>query len=120
MWIVHRILRTGYAVAAQTGVFSTSAGQAAYEFLYERFKLSMEGGSIADLGKHIVQRSLVIDVGANIGIYTNVFKNSLGNTGKVIAIEADPTNAASLRRRHLRRLSLWAHAQAADCGDVMR
>ena len=99
MWIVHRVLRSGYAIASKTGVFSTSAGQATYEFLYERFKLSMEGETIRNLRNYIKEDSLVIDVGANIGIYTNVFKKSVGNSGKVVAIEADPTNASSLRRR---------------------
>jgi FkbM family methyltransferase len=99
MWFPHRVFRSGYAVLSRAGVFSTAIGQAMYKFLYENFKLAAEGGTIADLSDYIRHDSLVIDVGANIGIYTNVFIKSLGNIGKVIAIEADPANAASLRRR---------------------
>ena len=99
MWLPHRILRAVYAVISRTGIFSTPTGQATYECFYERYKLLMEGGTINALCKHITPNSLVIDVGANIGIYTNVFNKSVGKAGKVVAIEADPINAASVRRR---------------------
>jgi FkbM family methyltransferase len=40
---------------------------------------------------------LVIDVGANIGIYTLLLARSVGPKGQVIAVEAEPTNFARLQ-----------------------
>lgn len=43
----------------------------------------------------------VIDVGANIGIYTLLFSKLVGPSGRVLAIEAEPNNAAQLRHNVL-------------------
>ena len=47
----------------------------------------------------IVRRGdYVLDVGANIGIYTLMLAQRVGPTGKVLAVEAEPSNAAKLNR----------------------
>jgi len=40
----------------------------------------------------------VIDIGANIGYYSTLLGGIVGNAGRVLAIEADPTNAALCER----------------------
>ena len=53
---------------------------------------------------HIVGRftpkegDIVIDIGAHIGRYTITSSKQVGNTGKVVAIEADPDNFEILKR----------------------
>src|ERR671918_769111 len=53
---------------------------------------------------HIVGRftpkegDIVIDIGAHIGRYTITSSKQVGNTGKVVAIEADPDNFELLKR----------------------
>lgn len=44
------------------------------------------------------QGSIVVDVGAHIGIYTIMSAKRVGKNGKVIAIEADPANFRILER----------------------
>ena len=41
---------------------------------------------------------VVIDIGAHIGLYTIISSKQVGNTGKVVAIEADPDNFEILKR----------------------
>jgi FkbM family methyltransferase len=41
---------------------------------------------------------VVIDIGAHIGLYTIISSKQAGNTGKVVAIEADPDNFELLKR----------------------
>jgi FkbM family methyltransferase len=41
----------------------------------------------------------VFEVGANLGTETLAFANLVGPTGRVVAVEADPTTAAALRAR---------------------
>ena len=99
MWIIHRVLRAGYRIGYQTGVLSTPFGRSAYEFLYERFKSHTESAAINQLCACITPGSLAIDVGANIGVYTEVLRRHVRDGGRVLAIEPDPSNARSLRRR---------------------
>jgi FkbM family methyltransferase len=99
MWFVHRLIRSGYALAHQTGVFSTGVGRSAYEYWYEKYKLSSESIAIAELCRDITPGSLAIDVGANIGIYSSAFAKRVSQGGMVIALEPEPDNLRSLRKR---------------------
>src|SRR5258708_847593 len=50
----------------------------------------------AFLEQRIMPGMTVIDVGANLGIYTLLFSGLVGRSGKVIAIEPEPDMFASL------------------------
>lgn len=64
----------------------------------------------------------VVDVGANIGIYTAAFARSVGAAGKVIALEPAPSNLRALRRAH--QVNNWSNVEvhgiaAAECEGAM-
>jgi FkbM family methyltransferase len=103
MWSVHRAIRGGYALAQQTGIFSTRAGRTAYEYCYEKYKLYGESTAIGELCRGITAGTLAIDVGANIGTYSNAFAACVSQGGMVLAIEPDPENLQSLRGRFASR-----------------
>ena len=94
-----RLLEYTYLLVSFTGIFKTSIGKKIYQYLYEKYKLKSEGGALLLLSKYIKVGSLVIDVGANIGIYSEVFSNAVGSNGKVIAIEPDPSNLQTLSKK---------------------
>ena len=62
----------------------------------------------------------VIDIGANVGYYTLLFSELVGETGRVIAFEPDPNNFALLERNVLgngcRNVTLVPKAVAATTG----
>ena len=52
------------------------------------------------LARHVQDGSIVIDVGAHVGLHTLMFSRRVGAGGRVVAVEASPANA-NLLRRHL-------------------
>jgi FkbM family methyltransferase len=71
---------------------------------YEYFCRIGKGDFLPGHERHIVGRftpkegDVVIDIGAHIGRYTITSSKQVGNTGKVVAIEADPDNFEILKR----------------------
>jgi len=92
-----------YKLASATGVFKTALGRAILDWSYERYKELLEAGDIAVLATVVRQGTVVIDVGANIGFFTQRFASWVGETGKVIAIEPEDVNFERLHQMVLRR-----------------
>ena len=71
---------------------------------YQYFCRIGKGDFLPGHESHIVGRftpkegDTVIDIGAHIGRYTITSSKQVGNTGKVVAIEADPDNFQLLKR----------------------
>jgi FkbM family methyltransferase len=71
---------------------------------YQYFCRIGKGDFLPGHESHIVGRfapkkgDIVIDIGAHIGRYTITSSKQVGNTGKVVAIEADPDNFEILKR----------------------
>jgi len=65
----------------------------------------------------------VLDVGANIGLYSAVAARRVGPTGRVIAVEPDPTNCGFLRRTRDRNdfanLTIVEKAAGASSGPAV-
>ena len=91
-FFLHYILENIYFLISLTGFFKTPIGKKFYPYIYEKYKLFTEKKTLLQLPSFIKTGSLVLDIGANVGVYTKIFSNAVGPKGKVIAIEPDPIN----------------------------
>lgn len=92
-----------YKLVSATGILKTAWGRAFFDWSYLRYKALFEAGDIRVLGTLIPQGSVVIDVGANIGFFSQRFASWVGESGKVIAVEPEEVNFKRLRRMVLRQ-----------------
>jgi FkbM family methyltransferase len=88
-----------YARAVKTGALDRPRPRRAFESLYLAYKRLVEAGPVEGLRALVADGSTAIDVGANIGFFSLRFAQWVGPTGRVIAIEPEARNAASLRAR---------------------
>lgn len=88
-----------YRMLRGSALMRTPAGQRAFELAYAGYKTLIEAGPIARLQDYVKPGSLAIDVGANIGTFTQRFAHWTGERGRVIAIEPETKNFSALRRR---------------------
>lgn len=96
---IQRFLIGVYGMAAATGITRAPIGRRAFELAYLTYKSLIEVGPLDQLKPHVTPGSTVIDVGANLGFFTCRFAEWVEPDGRVIAIEPEPQNIASLRRR---------------------
>ena len=104
--------------AVRAGVLDRPRARLAFEFVYLGYKRLIEAGPVDGLRSLVAPGSTVVDVGANIGFFSLRFAGWVGPAGRVIAIEPESRNIASLRL-HLKRAGLagvveCVHAAAAD------
>lgn len=85
-----------YELVRQTGVLETKAGRHAFTAAYGVYKRLFDPG-MGNLRAHVAPGSWVLDIGANIGVYTRQFAGWVSDGGKVVAIEPEPGNCALLR-----------------------
>ena len=86
-----------YRAVRASGILSTAFGRRVSEHAYLIYKNYFET-DIEHL-KHLVRPgTTVLDIGANIGFFTNIFSQWVTNRGHVIAIEPEPCNVAALKR----------------------
>ena len=62
-----------------------------------KFKI-LERHELGILKKIIQKEMIVIDIGANIGLYTSILSKLVGDKGKVFAFEPDPNNFRLLKK----------------------
>ena len=77
----------------------TRPGSHLFVILYDVDKDRIEATGNWALASRIPPGSWVVDVGANIGFFTERFANWVEGEGRVIAIEPDAKNVALLKRR---------------------
>jgi FkbM family methyltransferase len=109
--LFQNILLTLYDRVRATGVLNTSAGRAAFEYAYNMYKVRYEARDIALLRPYVQPDTWVIDVGANIGFFTQRFAHWVSGSGRIIALEPEPSNARQLQRR----LTQARLAQQVEC-----
>ncbi len=80
-------------------MLATPVGRAAFERFYLIYKDWIEAPGAVHLAVYVDRGEWVIDVGANIGFFTEKFACWVKSGGRVIAIEPEPLNYACLLRR---------------------
>jgi FkbM family methyltransferase len=85
-----------FGLVAKLGLQRLPLFNRAFLALYAIYKEHFEAGPIDRLEEFVPAGSLVIDVGANVGFFTLRFARWVGDRGKVLAIEPEDRNYASL------------------------
>ena len=88
-----------YDRLSRSGILARPRARRAFESAYLAYKGLYEAGPVDGLRCLIPAGSTVIDVGANIGFFTLRFARWTGPSGRVVAIEPEARNIASLRAR---------------------
>lgn len=88
-----------YERVARTRVLDRPRSRRAFEWAYLAYKRLVEAGPVDRLRDVVAEGSMVVDVGANIGFFTLRFARWVGPAGRVIAIEPEARNIATLRAR---------------------
>lgn len=121
---LQRTLLALYRRARQSRAMRSPVGQRAFEGAYLFYKVALEAGPIARLKPYVPPGSWTIDVGANIGMFSLRFARWTTNNGRVIAIEPETANFASLQRRlaatAVGRNVIALQAVAAETTGVLR
>lgn len=79
-----------------------------YLFFYDLYKYYSDYKDIQRIKSIISRGSIVIDAGANVGFYTLLFSDIVGETGRVIAFEPNDKNFDILKRRTKNRNNVTA------------
>jgi FkbM family methyltransferase len=87
-----------YRAVKATGVLNTSWGRTVFEKAYFAYKNRLEAGPVELLRKWVRPKTVVIDVGANVGFFTLQFAAWVTEGGRVIALEPEAVNYEGLRR----------------------
>lgn len=96
---LQRLLVACYGLLYGDALRRSRLGRWLFEKAYVSYKLLLEARPIDQLVAYIRPGSWVIDVGANIGVFTLKFAASLRAGGHVIALEPEAENFAALNRR---------------------
>jgi FkbM family methyltransferase len=117
------VVRT-YCAPPVQHFFGTPAGRPIYEALYLQYKERLEVPGSGLLKQFLGDGDWAIDVGANIGFFTEKFARWVHGGGKVLAIEPERDNADWLVRR-LGKQGLAArvvvkHGAAADADGQLQ
>jgi FkbM family methyltransferase len=88
-----------YELLQRSGLLERPRLRRVFEAGYLGYKSLIEAGPVARLRPIAAPGSLVVDVGANIGFFSLKFARWVAPSGRVVAIEPEGLNAASLRRR---------------------
>ena len=70
-----------------------------YKIMYKVFKKKQDAFEISLLHKYIKPNDTVLDIGANIGFYSEIFSEIVGPKGTVHCFEPDKTNFKHLTNR---------------------
>jgi FkbM family methyltransferase len=91
-----------------------------YNMIYPFFKRRQDKNDIALMKTHIKKGDVVLDIGANIGFYTKILSELVGEQGKVYAFEPDKTNYGHLLQNagHLKNVVFHNKAVSDKTGTI--
>lgn len=91
-----------------------------YNVIYPYFKRRQDKQEIALMKKYIQTGDVVLDIGANIGFYTKILSELVGENGKVYAFEPDNTNYGYLMENagHLKNVVFFNKAVSDKTGKI--
>ncbi|MHB9155568.1 MAG: hypothetical protein ACYC5N_07735, partial [Endomicrobiales bacterium] len=95
---LQRFLLGSYRSLLSTGLLSTRPGKYLFSRAYTVYKSFFEAKYTRLLRETVTPGSWVIDAGANIGFFTLQFGRWVSKGGKVLAVEPEGNNCASLKR----------------------
>jgi FkbM family methyltransferase len=97
--LLQNALLASYRHFRRSRLIRSPLGQRLFEGAYLVYKIVLEAGPIGRLRPLVTPGGWTIDVGANVGLFTLRFARWVGDGGRVIAIEPEARNFASLQRR---------------------
>lgn len=120
---IQNILLAAAASAHKSGLVNRGPGRWLYDRGYQTYKTLLEAPGIDHLRPLVRTDAWVIDVGANVGFFTERFAKWVSASGRVIAIEAEPENMARLtsaltKARLLKNVDLVEAAAVDKEGEV--
>jgi FkbM family methyltransferase len=68
-----------------------------YRFIYFIFKRKQDAFEISLIKRYVKKGDVVLDIGANVGFYTEIIASIVGENGEVHAFEPDPVNFNHLK-----------------------
>jgi protein-L-isoaspartate O-methyltransferase len=93
---------------------------AVYKILYYRFKRQKDAFNLMFIKATLKEGDAAIDIGANIGFYTEYMALCCGNSGTVWAFEPDAVNFKHLKKAttHLKQVTCKQQAVASSNGSL--
>lgn len=86
-----------YRLVRATGFLNTRLGRRLFESVYHQYKKRFEAGPTQVLRQWVRPKTVVVDVGANVGFFTVQFASWVSDGGKVIAVEPESLNYSRLQ-----------------------
>lgn len=95
---LQRAALAAWSVSTRMGLVELPKVRRLYSTFYFLYKGYVEARFIDTLLERVPAGSVVVDVGAYIGFFAVSFARKVGPSGRVVAFEPEPGNAALLRR----------------------
>ncbi|HRB19573.1 MAG TPA: FkbM family methyltransferase [Chitinophagales bacterium] len=108
------------ALSIKLGDFLYKNAFPVYNILYPVFKRKQDKHEIELLHKNIRKGDIVLDIGANIGFYTQLLSDLVGENGKVYAFEPDKKNYSYLQQNtgQLKNVAFFHKAVSNKTGNL--
>ena len=115
--VIQSLLLRLYRTPIVRHFLQSAIGSRVFVFCYDVYKDVVEVPGNRALARFVAPKAWVIDVGANVGFFTERFASWVRDGGRVIAVEPDIENVALLKKRLRRRKITVVDVHAAAAMD---